>query len=526
MVDRRVQAGRGSQGRRADRTILDEEVTFDRERQLVSTTDLRGIITYANDAFVEVSGFTLDELVGRPHNIVRHPDMPAEAFRDMWEKLKAGESWRGLVKNRCKDGRYYWVDAYVTPIFERGERTGYQSVRTCPAERRLVERAARLYARMRRGQRFDLLRLARLITPWVVGTLALGAAAWLLSPVAVLAGALIATATVLVGGAELVGCLRLLARMRREYDSISRQVYAGDTIADVVRFRVGLLEARVRTILGRVSDRADKLKLLAQRTAEASAETLGEVETQRNELSQIATAMTQMSTTITDIANITHESEQLLQRTNSNCGSARDRIHDSAQRTLRLAGTMETVAGQSEDLRQAADKVGGAMQEINGLAEQTNLLALNAAIEAARAGEHGRGFSVVADEVRNLSKRTQRFTGEIRANIEQMNAYITSLVQSLGDSVEGAKVCSADSRESITLVEEIASQLDQVLDYIHRVASATEEQGAVAEEISRNSHRVDDAARSTLEKSRELAEVAEEALRQLQRLHDMSRTFG
>ncbi|WP_160330980.1 methyl-accepting chemotaxis protein [Marichromatium gracile] len=491
----------------------------------MSTTDLRGIITYANDAFVEVSGYTLDELVGRPHNIVRHPDMPADAFRDMWEKLKAGESWRGLVKNRCKDGRYYWVDAYVTPIFERGERVGYQSVRTCPAGRQLIERAEHLYARMRRGRRVDVLRLVRLVTPWVVGTLALAAAAWLLSPW-VIAGALIATLTLLVGGAELVGCLRLLRRMRQEYDSISRQVYAGDSVADVVRFRVGLLEARVRTILGRVNDRADKLKLLAQRTADASAETLGDVELQRNELSQIATAMTQMSTTITDIANITNESEGLLERTSANCTSARDRIHDSAQRTLRLADTMEAVAGQSNDLRQAADKVGGAMQEINGLAEQTNLLALNAAIEAARAGEHGRGFSVVADEVRNLSTRTQRFTGEIRANIEQMNAYIASLVQSLGDSVEGARVCSTDSRESITLVEEIAEQLGQVLDYIHRVASATEEQGAVAEEISRNSHRVDDAARNTLEKSRELAEVADEALRQLQRLHDMSRTFG
>ncbi|WP_198015472.1 methyl-accepting chemotaxis protein [Marichromatium purpuratum] len=521
-----VQAGRVGGDRKRDRTVVDSEVTFDRELQLVSTTDLRGVITYANDAFVEVSGFTLDELVGRPHNIVRHPDMPAVAFRDMWEKLKAGESWRGLVKNRCKDGRYYWVDAYVTPIFERGERVGYQSVRTCPPAPHLVERAERLYARMRRDHRLDLVRRVRLVAPWVFGVLALGAAAWLLSPLAVLVGATIAVITLVLGGAELVGCLRLLSRMRAEYDSISRLVYDGDSIADVVRFRVGLLESRVRTILGRVSDRADKLKLLAQRTADASAETLGDVELQRDELSQIATAMTQMSTTITDIANITNESEGLLERTSANCTSARDRIHDSAQRTLRLADTMEAVAGQSNDLRQAADKVGGAMQEINGLAEQTNLLALNAAIEAARAGEHGRGFSVVADEVRNLSTRTQRFTGEIRANIEQMNTYIASLVQSLGDSVEGARVCSTDSRESITLVEEITEQLGQVLDYIHRVASATEEQGAVAEEISRNSHRVDDAARNTLEKSRELAEVAEEALRQLQRLHDMSRTFG
>ena len=104
---------------RRNQNVINEEVTFSAEQELVSTTDLRGVITYANPAFCQVAGFTAEELIGKNHNLVRHPDMPAAAFADLWQKLKQGQSWRGLVKNRCKDGRYYWVDAFVTPIYQQ-----------------------------------------------------------------------------------------------------------------------------------------------------------------------------------------------------------------------------------------------------------------------------------------------------------------------------------------------------------------------------------------------------------------------
>ena len=107
--------------------ITTVERTFTEKEQLVSTTDLNGTITYANAEFCEIAGYSLDELIGQHHNIVRHPDMPKAAFKDLWEKLKRGDSWRGMVKNRCKNGDYYWVDAYVTPLLTNGKITGYQS---------------------------------------------------------------------------------------------------------------------------------------------------------------------------------------------------------------------------------------------------------------------------------------------------------------------------------------------------------------------------------------------------------------
>lgn len=117
---------------------------------LVSKTDLKGVITYANEAFVEISGYTLDELLGRSHNIVRHPDMPPAAFEDMWRTLQSGKPWRGIVKNRCKDGGYYWVDACVVPITRHDQVIGYMSVRK-HATAAAIDAAKGLYRTMAAG---------------------------------------------------------------------------------------------------------------------------------------------------------------------------------------------------------------------------------------------------------------------------------------------------------------------------------------------------------------------------------------
>ena len=96
--------------------VTQQEYVYPEGSTLVSMTDLRGRITYCNPAFVEVSGYEFDELVGQPHNLIRHPDMPSEAFRDMWQTVKSGRPWTAMVKNRCKNGDHYWVNANVTPI--------------------------------------------------------------------------------------------------------------------------------------------------------------------------------------------------------------------------------------------------------------------------------------------------------------------------------------------------------------------------------------------------------------------------
>lgn len=136
-------------------------VQFSANANILSTTNPKGAITYVNPDFISISGFSEAELLGVNHNIVRHPDMPPEAFTHLWQTLKAGRSWMGLVKNRCKNGDHYWVSAYVTPMQRNGEIVEYQSVRTLPPKA-LVDAAEHLYAQLRNGKKTHCLRPSRL----------------------------------------------------------------------------------------------------------------------------------------------------------------------------------------------------------------------------------------------------------------------------------------------------------------------------------------------------------------------------
>lgn len=110
-------------------TPNERERKLDRGDFIVSKTDVRGVITYVNSVFIDIAKYSETELIGAPHNIVRHPDMPKAAFKDLWDTINGGNEWRGLVKNLCKDGCYYWVDAYVVPIITNGVKQGYTSMR-------------------------------------------------------------------------------------------------------------------------------------------------------------------------------------------------------------------------------------------------------------------------------------------------------------------------------------------------------------------------------------------------------------
>ena len=124
--------------------ITQTEIQFSESETLVSKTDLKGIITYANQAFIKTSGYSESELIGQAHNLVRHPDMPPEAFADLWANCKAGKPWTGIVKNRCKNGDFYWVIANVAPIFEGQRPVGFMSVRGKPT-RQQIEAADNAY---------------------------------------------------------------------------------------------------------------------------------------------------------------------------------------------------------------------------------------------------------------------------------------------------------------------------------------------------------------------------------------------
>jgi PAS domain S-box-containing protein len=153
--------------------ITDVEHVLNENDSITTKTDLKGRITYANEAFIQISGFNKDELIGVSHNIVRHPDMPPEAFEDLWKSMKAGRRWCGLVKNRCKNGDFYWVLANATPLYENDKLIGYMSVRSKPDQKQVAE-VAGIYRMFREGKAGNLkIRDGKVVKDTLMGRLAI-----------------------------------------------------------------------------------------------------------------------------------------------------------------------------------------------------------------------------------------------------------------------------------------------------------------------------------------------------------------
>src|SRR5690554_6285525 len=162
---------------RRNRHVTQTEYEIKPGDRLISTTNTRGVITYFNESFRLASGYEPEELMGSPHNIIRHPDMPKAAFADMWATLKQEKPWMGLIKNRRKDGGFYWVSAYVTPMLIDGKVTGYESVRVRASDNQ-KKRATTIYKKLQKGavstsKLESLKRWAKFILPTWIPSLAL-----------------------------------------------------------------------------------------------------------------------------------------------------------------------------------------------------------------------------------------------------------------------------------------------------------------------------------------------------------------
>ena len=513
---------------RTNLPITQREYAFPAGQALVSTTDLQGRILYCNPAFIEVSGYIREELLGQPHNMIRHPDMPEEAFRDMWQTIESGQPWSGLVKNRRKNGDHYWVMANVTPLLDGDRPVGYMSVRTLP-DRQQVSEAETLYARMReaasRGGGGPRLQAGRLAPQGVLARgldRLQGDGHWRTQALCLLGvaggwggaqlmslwpGQLAATAAAaLLAAGVSVGVAALIRRQNQEplkaLLRFANRLAAGDLTGQLPTGQPGLsgrlaralnqLSVNLMAIVGDTRAGVERLRHTSHDLASGNRNLAERTESQASSLEQTSASMAKITETVRHSADTARDVAEVARQ-------AADVTARSTEAVKEVTVTVEAIADASRRIREIT-------QVIDGIALQTNLLALNAAVEAARAGEQGRGFGVVAGEVRQLAQRTSVAAREIKDLIEDAGLKVEAgseqtrracgtmeeaqaAVQRMSELVAGISAGASEQLNGISQINEAVSHMDQL----------TQKNAALVDELSSASETVTGQAQAVTE---------------------------
>lgn len=459
--------------------VTQNEYPLDDDTTLMSTTDVHSYITHANDTFVQVSGYQLDELTGQPHNMVRHPDMPKAAFADMWYTLQQGEPWSGIVKNRRKNGDHYWVRANAVPMVRRGQVTGYMSIRT-RATAEEIAAVEPLYRALNDGRCKKRIHKGLVVGKGWLGKLPAMPLRWRVrSVMAVLFAGLAATLAATSAGwlplaaaavVMLMGTLLFEQQIVRPIENVARQALKvatgernsvqhlnrSDELGLTLR-AVGQLGLMCRWLINDVSSQVVSVRDGSDRLAQGNEDLNDRTRQTVANVQQTVATMNQMAASV---------------QSNSETAAEVDKLSVAASNAATKGGNaMQTVVKTMDDIADSTQRIGSITSLINDIAFQTNILALNAAVEAARAGDQGKGFAVVAGEVRHLASRSASAANDIRKLIDAS----ASKVQSGSEQVHAAG----------RTMDDIVVQVKNVTQLIAQISHATSEQSTGLSELTR-----------------------------------------
>lgn len=494
--------------------VTQNEYPLDDDTTLMSTTDVHSYITHANDTFVQVSGYQLDELTGQPHNMVRHPDMPKAAFADMWYTLQQGEPWSGIVKNRRKNGDHYWVRANAVPMVRRGQVTGYMSIRT-RATAEEIAAVEPLYRALNDGRCKKRIHKGLVVGKGWLGKLPAMPLRWRVrSVMAVLFAGLAATLAATSAGwlplaaaavVMLMGTLLFEQQIVRPIENVARQALKvatgernsvqhlnrSDELGLTLR-AVGQLGLMCRWLINDVSSQVVSVRDGSDRLAQGNEDLNDRTRQTVANVQQTVATMNQMAASV---------------QSNSETAAEVDKLSVAASSAATKGGNaMQTVVKTMDDIADSTQRIGSITSLINDIAFQTNILALNAAVEAARAGEQGKGFAVVAGEVRHLASRSASAANDIRKLIDAS----ASKVQSGSEQVHAAG----------RTMDDIVVQVKNVTQLIAQISHATSEQATGLSELTRAVAELDSITQKNADLVEETARISAMVKHRAGRLKD------
>ncbi len=517
--------------------VTGREVRLSNSDELVSSTNTRGDIQFCNEAFCRIAGFSREELLNQPHNIVRHPDMPPAAFGMLWTAIKSGKPWMGMVKNRCKNGDHYWVEAYVTPLRQNGQIYGYESVRV-KANEETIKRAELVYSRLNQGKApyspvekiwsswSHSLAISLLSYVLLAGLLVLSS-----SFSATLALSLVVVSLALGGLHQGFSHMRIAPTLKEAHDviedSLASYIYTGrcDAIGEI-QFAQMAVKARLRTALGRFRESAAELHNKAEANQQQTRKVYQGIHEQQQETASVANAMQQMVQVVHEVAEGASQTSVATSSAIKEVDQGHKVIEGAKTAIDNLSFTVGDLGKVLQRLSEDSGQIASVIDVIRGIAEQTNLLALNAAIEAARAGEQGRGFAVVADEVRSLAQRTQESTGHIQNIISNLAKATHAASDNMENCLKMAGLSVTEMNNVRSALAAIAESVSTIDHMSHQIAAAAEEQSATANEIERNTSSMATISGQTQHEVKIADDLTSEMTRLSQHQHDLIIRFN